>query len=683
MQQKRKLILIFCLLLFCCSFIFKDAFAQAGSVQIITTPQTVLRGSPMSVWWDYTGITPTANDLFEVLTAGGVHAQSFYASSCTTTPGASTPSSGQCTTAIDTNNYAPATYTIELYQNANPANVLATTTFTVTNGSLPTSTPLPTRTPTPTPTPTPSSTPITVFNFGIAPTYSISGTVNIDYDNDTAADDPYTGVASLTLSGTDKYTGQPFTVPTTSNASGNYAFVGTFASDDATVSIAPIARFAIPTTTLTAPVPPNATGKNFLIVPLYQISGLVFNDQSKDGVKNGAEPNMSGTYTIQVTGPSGNPTTQTFPTTSGTYTTGSTLSEGIYTVSYISAIPDGYRMTNPPPAITPPSFSVTVGRGCNASAALGALCIPAGFSFTASDIQDLNFGMTNNIPWFQLVCSNGRIDGTIGNDSSTQTGFSDPIPDTAAEACGGPNASIIAPICTTPGIIYSSTTPDFGQGQASDPQDWQVESPYTPNNVDTSYGYMIATIRQSGITPLDLADVCTLNGCTLPADLASGIYHADSDVLLHAFAADANKSYVFLINGDLTIDGEINLPLGTSGIFSVAGNITVDRTVGVGTGASNYCSQQSNIDGLFSADGSFIIDGVNDCSAVEKDQRLNIAGSVVVNAAKTGGSIQNERDLCDDDRFAPAFSIIGRPDFLLSTPEFIKKKADVWQEVAP
>lgn len=543
---------------------------------------------------------------------------------------------------------------------------------------------------------------VTTANFGIVPVYTTgdppsagsNGTVYVDQDRSssyTAGDTGYSG-STLTLTGTLTYGNPAFaSQSTTSTANGTYIFPNPATAylyeGDYTVTFTnpDSARYQSPAQMAGSfHLPPDTTGPSFGIIPRYQISGNVFNDLSKDGIKNGVEPNMTSgaEYTIEIRGP----VNLDLTTTNGAYTTGTTLYEGQYTVTYTSAIPDEYRMTNPENCVGNCLFTVTVGRNCTVNSAVGASCISAGLQFTASDVQNLNFGMTNYIPWFQCIGNSCRIDGTIDNDGSTQTGFADPIPSTALLACGGANASIPGLNSPQPGIIFSGGTTYFGQGQASTPQNWVVnDSTYSPTLIRTSYGYMTTTLRQSGITPIDLASVCTLGNCTLPADLANGVYLANGDVILNAYTFPAGKIYVILINGDLTIVGEIHIPVGSAATFSVAGDIIIDSSIGVGIG--NFCSQTANVEGFFSADGSFIIEGIGDCNLysnpLTRDQRFNLAGGIVVNAGQSGGSIQNQRDLCDDDRSAPVFSIIARPDFLLNVPEFIKYRSDVWREVAP
>jgi len=103
------------------------------SVAVITmTPSSVRQGTPLAVGWNYTSGTPSVTDQIEVLTSTGVHAQSFYLSSCTTTPGTTVQATGQCPNSIPTSNYGPATYTVKLFKNADPSKVIGQSTFTVT-----------------------------------------------------------------------------------------------------------------------------------------------------------------------------------------------------------------------------------------------------------------------------------------------------------------------------------------------------------------------------------------------------------------------------------------------------------------------------------------------------------------------------------------------------------------------
>jgi len=137
-------------------------------------------------------------------------------------------------------------------------------------------------------------------------------------------------------------------------------------------------------------------------------------------------------------------------------------------------------------------------------------------------------------------------------------------------------------------------------------------------------------------------------------------------------------NYVILVNGNLTIDTKLIVPPGSTVTFIVSGDITVTSSVG----ESVITSTASDIEGFYSTDKSFIIQGTNNCS-VGTDKRLNVAGTIVVNAAKTGGSFQYLRDLCGGNASCPVFSIQERVDFILNAPELIKRQNIIYREEAP
>lgn len=107
---------------------------------------------------------------------------------------------------------------------------------------------------------------------------------------------------------------------------------------------------------------------DIIYTPTFSISGNVFNDYNKDGLKNNGEVNNTSPFSLSITPNAGTITTNA----DGTYSiTG--LAAGTYTVSY-STLPNGFRMTSPLNG-PPPSFTVTVGTGiCNTNVAPGASC---------------------------------------------------------------------------------------------------------------------------------------------------------------------------------------------------------------------------------------------------------------------------------------------------------------------
>ncbi|OGG06738.1 hypothetical protein A2872_00300 [Candidatus Gottesmanbacteria bacterium RIFCSPHIGHO2_01_FULL_42_12] len=258
-------------------------------------------------------------------------------------------------------------------------------------------------------------------------------------------------------------------------------------------------------------------------------------------------------------------------------------------------------------------------------------------------------------------------------------GFTDIIPSGAFD----PFASVPG-AAGTPGIIFSGRqAPDFGAfgGQAS-ALNWKAgEFPFwkrdiytdSHNSVPTSYNFLTTIAQSSEIPLVDLGPSCSggLLNCTLPGGLGHNIYHADGDLNLNAYNfPGGNQDYIILVKGDLTIKGNIDVPLGSTVIFSAKGKVTVNVSV-------------TRIEGLYSADTDFKIAG----TPLGPDPRLFAEGTIVANAALSGGSFQNERNLgllgAINNGNTPSVTFVERPDFILNYPDFVKQEKRVWQEVAP
>lgn len=427
----------------------------------------------------------------------------------------------------------------------------------------------------------------------------------------------------------------------------------------------------------------------------YSICGTIYNDINKDTYYVSPDTPYNANNTITFSGPTNTTVTTT---NSGAYCTGNSLLPGTYTVSYTP--PQSYGATYPIPI----SFLVTVGGFCNSNGYHDANC-------TNGSITGLDFGITNEFSWFQGVCSDFRQDN----------GVNDPLPNPAGSgtSCGGvPNsyASVPGSVCSNPGIVFSGDSfSSFGQGQASaNPNNWMVGGPsysenFTPTNktvIRTSYSYMTTTATQAGIDltdpTRDVSQYCGMGGlsnCTLSSTLPDNVYVANGNLTLNSYAFPTSKNYVILVNGNLTIAGNILVPTGSTATFSVAGTISVLPSVG----ESSVTSQDADIQGLYSADNSFLIQSFaaspSQCNSdgTPKDKRLNITGAIVVNAAGTGGTIQNNRDLCQQDLNCPTFTVsLGNGNvsgnnpnagigltYVLNAPKFIKHQNYLWQEVAP
>jgi hypothetical protein len=430
------------------------------------------------------------------------------------------------------------------------------------------------------------------------------------------------------------------------------------------------------------------------IIPLFSISGNVFVDQNKNKLKDTGEPN----YTQDVTGDvsiSPNPTgaTKTAPAT-GAYKF-SNLPVGEYTVTYTKPIAlTNWIITYK----TPAEFTVRVGNTnalpeCNTNGN-NAVCDNVSDTSTKGNIESLNIGISDSIPWIQSV--GGDITGV--NVTNPDGGALDnPIPSTAIE----PYVSLPQPANGTPGIIYLGNSSSFnpGGGQASPyeppdtdnspPWNWVVtkdSNGYTVRSTQiiTSYQSVDSLVRQSNISaPLitSITGCSNLSDCQLPSNIANGIYKANGNLSLTgpSYTFPSGKNFVVLVNGDLNINTQIHVPIGSTVLFSVSGNINVGSTVG--TSASDKITTQ--VEGYYSADKNFTTGGTNGASCPDPDLRLNVAGSIVVNASLKGGSFTNQRDLCGGNISYPSFTISERADFILNAADLFKTQRRVWQEIAP
>lgn len=380
----------------------------------------------------------------------------------------------------------------------------------------------------------------------------------------------------------------------------------------------------------------------------YSISGNVFVDANKNGLIDNGENNYTGSPAI-------NSSHGTVATNSnGSYTI-SGITPGTNTVSYTST-PTGYTMTSPVNG-PPPSRAITVGNACTTNGAVGAAC-------ATGNITNLNFGITNLHPWWQSTCGDVR-----------ENPIADLLPAGASALVGTANCS------NTPGVIYTgNTNANFGQGQdsstnqivggASYPEVYSSKS----NVLATSYSSLLAKAQNANITPTSLSTVCNLTNCTLPANLAHGIYLANGDTTLNAFTFPPNQNYVILVKGNVTIKGAISVPVGSTALFAPSGNITVASTVGAAAAVTT-----PTLSGWYVAGQSFVLPTQGNCA----DLRLNIAGSVVVNAQGGGGTLQNSRDLCGNDQTDPTISFTQRLDMILNAPQFLEQQQTLSQEVAP
>jgi hypothetical protein len=343
--------------------------------------------------------------------------------------------------------------------------------------------------------------------------------------------------ATMTLSGAASAT-------TTTDASGNYTFANLFADTYLLTLTVPARYMATTTNPQSVVIGPNTTA-NFGIIPVYTVTGNVFSDVNKNQLKDGGESNYTGSaVTISSSGGS-------VSVSNGAYTV-INLIQGTYTISYTSPLPTGFQLVYPKNG-PPPSFVVTVGPGCTTDTTTGASCT------AQQDIINLNFSISDAIPWVQTSGLDARFDPGVTNYIA------------ATPACSGPYA-LTNGSSSNPGVLFvGDTAPNYGYGSSSSTKQVVGGAGYpevyksTKGNLSSSYSSLLALMQKSSSSIIDIQSLngCSnLSNCSLPNNLDTGIYQANGDVVLHNNKLKNNSTYIFLINGTLTITENVQVPQG-------------------------------------------------------------------------------------------------------------------------
>ncbi|GEM_PF-3230406 len=152
----------------------------------------------------------------------------------------------------------------------------------------------------------------------------------------------------------------------------------------------------------------------FLIARAYSVSGLLYNDLNFNARYNPASGENGFNGTIQIE-PLGRPGFVVNPNSiqtgaNGKYTFNRLLA-GRYRVTYASFDPNGNKMSIP--TNSPPSFTITVGPGCNDAGHPEGSC-------ASGSITDLNFGVT---PIYSVSGGGFIDDGIAGDDFNADPNF--------------------------------------------------------------------------------------------------------------------------------------------------------------------------------------------------------------------------------------------------------------------
>ena len=522
------------------------------------------------------------------------------------------------------------------------------------DGTYPTPTPTPGG---PTPTPTPAS-------------YTISGRVWVDTNsngsqNCSGACDNGAG-DELNYQGATLTRSAPGPDPTTTtNASGNYTFASvTSGTYNITLTLPSGYIMTNGSSTKQRSVGPNATA-NFGIreascVPGgATLSGKVYIDPSGGACGTSTTPYGAGaTVTVR----------------SGASITGSGSTDALGDYSVLDITACGQKTA------TLSNISSNYGVKCirydggawTSSGLSGFTYGP--FNFSAN--HTLDWYLTNLTPWFYI----GDGDVRSGN-----------LVDTA------PVGQVVSSSLTS--VFFSSNfNASFGNGITPN---WVVNNEYSYNDEPKtnqglfSYSFFMNRTKIKGVTINNMPG-CPTDGSPCTASLAllpTGVYRSAGDLTLTSYTHEPGAHVLLLINGTLTIQSNIKVPVGAANLLVVAAknDINVDSSVG-NTPPAAPCgtSACSNIEGIYTAEGSITLASLgNTCAdGVTADKQFTLAGTFITNALRPfkvggAGTFNNLRSLCAQDLSFPVFVIQSRYDFVPQLTDFYKLPSTRWREVNP
>ncbi len=445
---------------------------------------------------------------------------------------------------------------------------------------------------------------------------------------------------------------------------------------------------------------------NFLVdapANTYSIRGGVYIDSDNpEGKKTGSEPYVSATGSERIR-IQGLPAGANCPQNRSSFVrdinnfTGEFIASGIqpgcYRVEFNGPSGRGanWRVTYPS-GISPFTIGpIIVGPNCNDDATDQdgiALCATGAGGGVNGNITNVDFGIKqqDDNPWYQSVGGDVRID---------EDNYRNIIPDGNSPVCTNSTYPYVSSNSIsgnlTSGVVFTGSNPNFSdtgndRSKASN-RGWLLTgnefSPSRPGTIRTSYTYMNNIIEKGRITvnPMfgnSATKTCINNSgpdCTFRANLLNGVYKSTTSVTIRGsgnpetYTFPDGRDYVFLIEDDLRIESNIQVNPGSTVTFIVSGDIIISPDV-------------TELDGIYSADGSFITQGI---ATGANDQPLRIEGNVIANAGLNAGEkFDQRRDLGDAQNVdCPAVTIVSRPDFILNGPELIRYTNYVIQEIAP
>ncbi len=395
----------------------------------------------------------------------------------------------------------------------------------------------------------------------------------------------------------------------------------------------------------------NTYSAGITVTPRNILSGAVYEDTAGNNCASGSTPYAGGAGITVFNGgvSTGSDTTDG----SGAYSVADTTACGNKT-AVISGI-SGYQVR-----------AARFDNGAWGSTNLSGFTYGP-FDFSANHTVDYCISSTE--PWIQTTSGDVRTNSFTNKVPTNQYASTD---------------------ASTPSVFYSSSfNANFGTGNAS-VIGWKVNDEYSYNdeaknrNGNMSYSFYLSRLTQTSTQTQEIPG-CVSDTCSTGiSNLSTGAYRRAGDLDITSYTHQAGQRVLILVDGDATISTDISVPAGAMLIIAAKNNLTIASNVGTTT----LSSTTTNINGVFTAQGSITVDGSSCSDGVTPDRRLNVAGALIANALKPftvggAGSLANNRSLCNQDQTYPSIYIAPRLDFVTQLTDFYKTSYTRWRELAP
>ena len=280
----------------------------------------------------------------------------------------------------------------------------------------------------------------------------------------------------------------------------------------------------------------------------------------------------------------------------------------------------------------------------------------------AAPVATVNVG--NPISWWQITDADVITNGNLVS----------PIPGTCTlPACDpvfvkeGPGNS--------PGVPLYAGSYDFsagvGQGIISDnpPWGWHANTSFSAVT-QYVYDFFYRLVPGDAVRNVIASDPINPNELKTQGAVSPDTYKwyfRTGNLTMRGEPTLASTKVILFVDGNLTIDGHIDITPGTGFFMAIAsGNITVNP--GVRNPVGGY-----DLEGIFVADGNF----VTASAGAGLDEAIQIRGMVAAY-----GAVDPNRDLPDNTQ-APAEEFTYAPDLLFNYPSSLTLKRTRWKEITP